>query len=307
MLKISSNYNICMNKVLLLLLVLIIWSCSSSKIITLASQGETSQKIFDEKIPINYLDKYIFIEAKINDKSYTFLHDTGYEITTLDKNLIADISFIPVKKHTTTGSSFEDVTLQYGILSSMHIGKIEFKNIGIGLQDLSFIKSPFADGRKIYGIIGTNMMRKGFWQINYKEEVLSFSNSMNNFQTDTNAVVIDMIPKTPSANWVSNKIRVTINSVSDNFTLDTGSYGSFSANDQFLERLNNSKPYLPIVETNHKSSKRKFKISELELGKHKIVNQELLIESHIGLLLGNDFLDEYVVTIDWANNKLYLN
>jgi predicted aspartyl protease len=295
-----------MNKVVFLLFVLIITSCSNSKIVTLATQGETSQKIFNEEIPMNYIDKFVFVEAKINDKRYTFLFDTGYDITTLDKSLIDEIAFTPLKKHTTSGSSFEDIKLQYGVLSSINIGKIEFNNLGIGLQDLSHVKSPFSDERKIYGIIGTNILRKGFWQIDYTKNTLNFSNTLDNFPPDKNAIEIDMIPKS-STNWGLNRIKVTINGISDNFVFDTGSYCSFSANDQFLERLNNTKPALLEIGDKSKSGKRKFEIAELKLDGYKVRNQEILIESDIDLLIGNDFLDEYIVTIDWFSNKLYLH
>ena len=87
---------------------------------------------------------------------------------------------------------------------------------------------------------------------------------------------------------------------------DTGSYGSFSGKNQFLDRLNDTEFSLLEIVDSLDSEKRKFKITELDLDIHRFQNQELLIEKDIDLLIGNDFLDEYTVTIDWLNNKLYL-
>ncbi|WP_299215493.1 retroviral-like aspartic protease family protein [uncultured Aquimarina sp.] len=294
-----------MNKIIFLFFTLILASCSSSKIITLATQGELSQKVFNEEIPIYYLGKHIFIEVKINRKVYTFLFDTGYDISTIDKSLIEEITFTPLRKQTTTGSSFEDVKLQYGFLSSLDIGGVEFKNFGIGLQDLSNVKSPFSDGRKIYGIIGTNILRKAFWQIDYQIQIVRFSNIIENFQFTSDAFQINMKPKT-SSNWGLNRIKVTVHGLTDNFVFDTGSFGSFSVNYDYMERLKKEQKPLKAKINNDNSEKPKYIIDQLKVDSLELENQELLVEKDIDLLIGNDFFDDYIVTIDWNANKLYL-
>ena len=280
-------------------------SCSSSKIVTLATQGETSKKIFNEEIPMHYIGNHIFIESKINGKNYTFLFDTGYDFTTFDKSLIDKIHFTSIKKKSTSGSSFQNEKLQYGVIPSINIGVIEFNNIAVGIQDLSHVKSPFPDGRRIDGIIGANILRKALWKIDYQKQSLRFSNTIKNFPPDTNAIKIDMIPKS-SSNWGLNRIKVNINGVSENFVFDTGSHGSFSANNEFLARLNDKAFSLLEIVDSLDSEKRKFQITELKLDMHVFHNQELFIEKDIDLLIGNDFLDEYTVIIDWLKNELYL-
>ncbi len=97
------------------------------------------------------------------------------------------------------------------------------------------------------------------------------------------------------------------NGVSSDFFLDTGSFGCFSANIPFLEKLSKDtqKP-LTEVNTNVKSKKRIFTTQTIELGSIKLQNQELLIQKGIGLLIGNGFLENYITTINLLNNKLYL-
>lgn len=295
-----------MNKLLFLILILFVTSCSSSKIVKLAIQGNLSEENFNVQTPFYYVDNYMYIDVIINQKSYTFLFDTGWDITHIDKSLLNELNFSPLKRHKVSGGSFEEVRLQYGEMNnSLTIGNIAFRNIGIGVQDMSFLESNFKDQRKIYGIVGTNILRKAFWQIDYGKQVLKFSNKIESFPPDSNAFEINMIPKSAS-NWGLNRIKVTINGLTDNFIFDTGSYGSFSANDQFLERLENADNFFVEITDTSESKKRKFKISELNVDSFKFKNQVVQIEKGIDLLLGNDFLEEFIVTIDWVNDKLYL-
>lgn len=286
--------------------ILLMASCSSSKIVRLATSGNLSEESFKTEIPFYYLGKYMYVDVVINKKSYTFLFDTGWDITHIDKSLFTEIEFLPLQKYKASGSSFEETKLQYGTLASpLSIGEIEFQNLGVGIQDMSFLKSNFPDNKKIYGIIGANVLRKAFWQIDYNKQVIKFSNKIESFPPTSNAYKISMIPKS-SSNWGLNRIKVTINGVTDNFVFDTGSYGSFSANTLFLERLKKANKTLVEISDNGESPKRRFKIDALEIDSQKIQNQELLIENDIDLLIGNDFLEGFIVTIDWINNKLYL-
>lgn len=293
-----------MNKILILIISIFLASCSGSKIVTLATAGKTTQETFNEEIKMHYLDKYVFIDVELNGREYTFLFDTGYDISTLDKSLFQEISFTPLTKQKTTGSSIEDIKLQYGYLASLTIADIEFKNFGVGIQDLSHVRSPFSDGRKIYGIIGANFLRKAYWQLDYKKQSIKFSNKIENFQLPKGVLEFNMIAKS-KLNWGINRIPVNINGVSDNFVFDTGSYGNLSANPDFLKRLERAdKPMAEIKGS--KSDIRKFAIDEFQLDSVKISNTVLQIEEGINLLIGNDFLEDYIVTIDWVNNKLYL-
>ncbi|MCG8330365.1 MAG: aspartyl protease family protein [Chitinophagales bacterium] len=289
-----------------LIIAIFLNSCSNSKIITLATQGELSQTNFNIEIPLLYHENHIYIDIVINQKAYTFLFDTGWDITHIDKSLLEELNFTPFTKQKVSGSSFDKTTLVYGTLTSLFIGDIEFKNIGIGIQDMYFLKSTFPDERKIYGIIGTNILRKACWQINYKEQTLKFSDKIENFLPKPNAHEISMLPKSPG-NWGLNRIKLTINGVTNNFVLDTGSYGSFSANPDFLDQLEKVEKPLEEIPYINQDSKQKFKIDELTLDAISFKNQELMIEKGIDLLIGNAFLENYIVTINWSKNSLFLN
>ena len=282
-------------------------SCTGSKVVTLATQGKTSEETFNQEIPFNYLGKHIILEVAINKKNYAFMLDTGLDITLIDNSLYNVIKFLPIQRKNISGSTIGKNKTQFGTIAyPIAIGNIDFQNTGVGLMDLSFIKSPFPDKRKIHGVIGTNILRKASWQIDYQKQVIKFSDKIENFLPSVNAHKMAMLSK-GSGNWGLNRIQLTINGVTDNFVFDTGSYGNFSANSSFLERLEKTGMSLKVLPESAEKDRRIFNIDILKLNNIHFENQELGIEEGISLLIGNGFLENFLVTIDWKNNILFLS
>lgn len=292
-----------MSKIIYLLLAITTFGCTGSKIVALATEGEVSKQSFNEEIKADYIGKLLFVEVGIKGKTYPFLFDTGYDFTMVDHSLIEELDFRPVIRQKTGGSSFETQKLQYGYLASLSIGGIAFHNIGIGVQDLSMIKSPYPDKRKIYGIIGTNVLRKAYWHLDYQRENIQFSNSLDHFSPAKTSYKIPMKPRNASG-WGYNKIEVGIDGVSGSFIFDTGSAGGFTANPDFWDRYvaANSSPR-PISK---EADRQTYLIQQLRLGEIKKENVAISIEKNVRLLMGNDFLEDFSLTIDWENNYLYL-
>lgn len=147
----SQRANLEMNKLIYLFLPLVLLSCSSGKLTSVATAGTVAQQIFNKEIGFNYVKNHIFINVAIQQKNYTFLFDTGNDVTIIDPHLSNRLDFQPVTKYEIEGSSFEEQKIQYGFLSSLSIEDVLFQNIGIGVQDLSFIKNNFPDQREIFG------------------------------------------------------------------------------------------------------------------------------------------------------------
>ncbi|BDS11231.1 aspartyl protease family protein [Aureispira anguillae] len=288
-----------MNKLLFAVLVLLFSSCSSSKLVLIATQGDLSQHEFNRQIDFYYKGGHIFIDVSLNDSSYTFLFDTGYEITMIDQSLSQALDFKPIKQYKTEGSSFKTQRIQYGFLSAVELDGISFQNIGIGIQDLSFIKSPFSDKRKIAGIIGTNILRKVYWQLNYNRKTIQFSDKLENLTFSSDALVCIMTPRN-STGWGYNNINVNLNNIHEEFIFDTGFSGSFMGNFELLDKLQSN-------DSRIKSNDNFVHIDQLTFGEVRLENVPLTIKKGVKNLIGNKFLEAFIVTIDWKNNTLYLS
>lgn len=297
------------NELLFISIMVVLSSCSSSKIVAVATQGQVSQVSFSKKINFDYVGKHIFIDVVINGETYNFLFDTGWEITSVDQRLLKVLDFQPTVKNKISGSSFEEHETQFGILAALRIGGLDFQNIGIGVEDLSFIKTENLNGKKVDGIIGTNILRKANWKIDYVEKQISFSHDLVNLKVNPNAFRINMVPRNPTG-WGHNKIKIDLDNVEEYFILDTGSSGRLTANLSFLENLKpntlNSKNVKNNSNGKEKEDKELVKISQVQIGNLDLKNIPLSLEKGVGFLIGNEFLEQFEVTIDWKNNNLYL-
>ncbi len=293
-----------MPKLIPILFILILSACGGSKLLKLGTQGTLSQTEFKVNIHFYYKCKYTYIDVEINQKTYTFLFDTGWDVTHIDKSLWHELDFTPIDRFKTTGTSIKTGKVQYGFLSSLTIGGINFDNIGVGINDMSFIKSTFEDKRKIYGIIGTNILRKAIWQIDYQNQTLQCANAIQKLKPVAKAYRIPMIPKTKDG-WGYTKVAINFNGVVEHFIFDTGSYGSFTSNTTFLTHLENEQVHFERI-ADTINAKEKVKLEFLYLEDLFLPGPIITIENNIKNLLGNGFLEDYIVTIDWFENILYL-
>lgn len=99
-----------------------------------------------------------------------------------------------------------------------------------------------------------------------------------------------------------------MNGITEQFIFDTGSSGSFTANNAFLDKLKlgNISIDKKTKKIDNNTNKRKIRIKHLKISGIYKKDIELTIEENVSLLIGNDFLENYMVTIDWENNNLYL-
>ena len=142
-----------MAKILLVVSILFLIGCKSMKVSSLAKSGIVLQTDFNETIDFSYIDKHIFVDVVINGKTYNFLFDTGWEISSIDKNLAGEINFKPVLKSKIKGSSNEEHVTNFGTVADLKISDVGFQNVGIGIEDLEFINKSYHCHKKIDGIL----------------------------------------------------------------------------------------------------------------------------------------------------------
>lgn len=286
-------------RILSLFLIFSLFGCGGAKFISVATGGHLANDSFHRKIDCVYDLNHLFIDVEINGKTYLFLFDTGYEVSMIDQDLLDSLAFHPMKKQKTIGSSFDETKIVYGYLDQLSIDGISFNDIGVGIQDLSFISSPFKD-RKVQGVIGANILRKAFWQINYQQKSILFSDQLSNVlpALDSNTIILDMTPRNTSG-WGLSFVDVTIDDVTAPFVFDTGSSGALTGSAQLFHKLKSTSVF-------RDSTHSPLKIEQLFLEENRITDVSLDFGHMTRNLMGNAFLNRFIVTMDWQQNKLYL-
>ena len=260
----------------------------------LSKKGYVKQKEYFVEIPFNYVNKHIYIEVVISGKKYNFVFDTGYEVTTIDSNIAKEIQYEIIKEVSLSGSSFADQKVTLVELPNIAIASLDFEETYGLLQDLSFTKKPAT--QKIDGIIGNNLMRKSKWQIDYVQKVIRISNKIDQFKNLPTAKKIELNNK----DWGLGYVAIELNNQKHQFLFDLGSNGEFTANHSFVK-------FLKEKDTLLQQEKQTFPVGKIKIGEIELNDKSITLEKRAGSLLGNAFFENYLLTIDWDKNILYLN
>nr|WP_315139996.1 retropepsin-like aspartic protease [uncultured Flavobacterium sp.] len=260
----------------------------------LSKKGYVKQKEYFVEIPFNYANKHIYIEVVISGKKYNFVFDTGYEVTTIDSEIAKEIQYKIIKDVNLSGSSFADQKVTLVELPNIAIASLDFEETYGLLQDLSFTKNPAT--QKIDGIIGNNVMRKSKWQIDYVQKVIRISSKIENFKSLPTAKKIELNNK----DWGLGYVTIELNNQKHQFLFDLGSNGEFTANHSFVK-------FLKEKDTLLQQEKQTFPVGKIKIGEIELNNKSIPLEKRAGSLLGNAFFENYLLTIDWDKNILYLN
>ncbi|WP_299779201.1 retropepsin-like aspartic protease [uncultured Formosa sp.] len=300
-----------MKKKLLLLILAscFLVNCSAIKRLKTVTQGEVKQDQYFEEIPFRYVKNQIILDVYIDGKNYPFIFDTGNDITMIDYSIIESINL----KSNNVNGDISDVNgiskeSTYYTIADLKIGNINFLNTGAYTSDLSYLYQ-FLGKDNYVGIIGSNLMRKAKWQIDYKNKILRIANNIDAFHISPNAYNFN----TKSGKYGDAEIKIKLNTFEDLFTFDTGYSGNISTKTATLNTLNTI-PYISATGVNSigangiLTSTDYSALLDLELLDNLKIKDQLVTFSENGSnIIGNTFFEHFTVTLDWSNEVFYLD
>ena len=139
-------------------------------------------------------------------------------------------------------------------------------------------------------------MRKSKWQIDYVQKVIRISSKIENFKSLPTAKKIELNNK----DWGLGYVDIELNNQKHQFLFDLGSNGEFTANHSFVK-------FLKEKDTLLQQEKQSFPVGKIKIGEIELNDKSITLEKRAGSLLGNAFFQNYLLTIDWDKNILYLN
>jgi predicted aspartyl protease len=241
-----------------------------------------------------------------NDKKYNFLFDTGAEATLIDKSIINEFKFTPFSTSNMSGALITSGDVNTITLSTISISDVEFNDIGAVAFDLQIFKSKFCD--KLDGVIGSTLLKKAKWQIDYENKVIRLSNDISNLITEKPKYTL--ITNLPEKGWGTETVELTVDGYTSQFDFDTGNGRSkiVSQPNKIKNFTSNNKDL--IIEYGFKKSATDYKFiaKSITLGDIKLNNQIITLENEVGnkQLLGNRFFENFIVTIDWEKHQVLL-
>lgn len=296
-------------------ILLLIWlTCSSCGLISAFKirdamlEEKIKQFGFKRTLPFRYDKGLIIVEANIDDKPYNFIFDTGASMV-IDDDFAKGVKYkkIGIQRSRDTGGTKKIKKVVK--LNKVSIGGIDFLDIVTGISDLDKLKTTTCID--FVGIIGANVMNKSVWQIDYQNKTIILTDSRDSLSQPNNKRTFDFNAvgkKTPS-------IRLSIDGkFIDELSLDTGSSGGMDLPEKDLQNLNTTHKFIiqkamsSGLFSEHIEASQTTIIPTLTLGQDvEIENSFLTFNKNLPQgLIGNLFLQDYLLTIDWRYQEITL-
>ena len=268
------------------------------------------------EIPFDFYRNEIVLQVKINGKGpFNMMLDTGTDPSGIDLNTARDIGLKlrPLGKPATGGGT--DVNLTYYTeLPLVEVAGFSVKNVETLAIDLSKISERL--GKPLHGVLGHSVLNGRIVQIDYPNRVVRFysqplfskaastaKRSVLSFRYDDNVLLDDV--------FVNGK-KVVGN-------LDTGSSGTFNLTPAAvgylgLEEEFNQAPVSTDVGYNGVSQNRQGKVNNVTVGAISVDAPAVIFfgkgtgrdKKPWGINIGNAFLKDFVLTIDYRNKLVML-
>ena len=265
-------------------------------------------------LPIRYVAGQVAVDVRLGDDetALPMLLDTGAPTAVSDA--VAAIHGGEAAGTVSTLTIDGQVTSSPVVpLRRLRVGPAEFRDVGavetaIDRQDPIWC---LADA----GLVGASLMRDAVWQLDYGAQRLTIAPSVEGLEHVADAIRLDFEPASdvspsPLVSLPAGEGRLT-------FLVDTGSDGWLTVHPADLAHIGSEvAPDAPAVATlastatGRVATRLAWTTADVSLGERPL--RDLPIAATTVLpegqgVMGNAFLDDFVVTIDWPAGALYLD
>lgn len=296
---------------IVVLLFLLTVSCTTLKVLKTVTQGKVKQTNYLEEIPFIYYNDIIIVALTIDGANYHFIYDTGNDLTTINGDVVDKIKTTSnnVSNETKDGNNVSTKN-KYISINNITIGNINFENTGAQIFDHSIFEQILGCDLKISGILGSNLMRKAKWQIDYTNKTIRFSDKIGLLNVTNEHVALEIYAR----KYGSAILEMQLNGVRDDYNFDTGFSGFIAADLTVFDSLNSSnevqhtKSLVTTYYGNGKAVEENVDayIKGIDMGRISRKNQIVNFSKGSPNIIGNKFWENYLVTMDWQDKQLYL-
>ena len=280
---------------------------SQNKSMGLLESGEIKEKGFKYRVPFELVAGLPLIEVEIAQKKYKFLFDTA-ALSVVPDTLIQTPSLKHLENIHINDSqdSLSNETLYS--LNSLKIAGLEFCDFAVVTQDFSKQTPLCCLG--FDGILGYNFLQNLIVRIDYEDRKITLYDKMPSLSAYTKiALFFDGLsgPKF-EINFVFRNVLVTLDTgKNDGISLSVNDeFGSFSeyaykmreTSGLFMSSFNGLKEY---------SEETNYLVKDFKITKSITIESYPVSLNAISLsLVGNSFLENFDLVLDFKKNQLYL-
>ena len=267
-----------------------------------------------QTLPFRYVAGHVLIDALPGDSTerLNFILDSGAPTTYSDD--VADAhggeAVGQIKEEAIDGSVLDVPIIPVETLS---LGGAEFHDAAgtKGFLEPDNPLSCLSDN----GLIGASLMKNAVWQLDYEAQEVTIAPTLDGLDHIDGAIALDFTYASPAS--PSPLVRFGGGDGELVFLLDTGSDGDLTVNPADVEAIGVTVDQDgPAIETIAAGAAGTYDAAltyagiDLDIGgatvaEYPIATVESLAEGQGNI--GNAFLDDFVLTIDWPGGKVYLD
>jgi len=287
----------------------ILLCCLLVTVFVSSAQASGKQQVVE--IPFDFYRNEIILQVKVNGKGpFNMMLDTGTDPSAIDLTTAKDmgLKLHPLGKPAEGGGT--DVNLTYYTeLPLVEVAAFAVKNVETLALDLSKISQRL--GKPLHGVLGHSVLNGRIVQIDYPNRVVRFY-SQPLFTKASNTPKRSVLSFRYADNVLLDDVFVNGKKVVAN--LDTGSNGTFHLTPPAvaylgLEEQFNQAPVSTDVGYNGMSQNREGKVNNITVGAISVDAPALIFfakgsgrdKKPWGLNIGNGFLKDFILTIDYRN------
>jgi hypothetical protein len=274
---------------------------------------------FMETMDFEFVNNWIVVKVKLDgsEKEYPFIFDTG-SLTIVSDSLLNDLSSGDYKvfSSSNSGETSNAFSNRLYILNGLSLGNVRFSEIGS--MKLNNERWEMLNCISAYGIIGYNILESCCFQIDYSNRKITITNSAEQLSNYSNI------------NWIKYRtdkqetpiIKAKLNGDLDaELFFDTGNNGGITlySPDLYSQFAGSSSgnvvsiTQLPTLyirgesPTAYKALRYKATTLELLDGQSedgKVITICNLPERNFTGIVGNSFLRDYIITLDYRQKKI---
>ena len=281
-------------------------------ILAAAAAAQSSLKPIAE-VPFEFHKNLIFVDTFINGKGpFTMMLDTGTDPSALDLSTAKELGITASSTgEKASGGGTESTTVSDIDPVTVKVGRLNPAKIEISAIDLSAISRALE--KPINGILGHSFLKNKVVEIDYPAKIVRFySRSPVTKDPDKAGHVIPFRFSSDSI-----LIDAFVNGQKVTALFDTGLNGSFAVMPAALSKLGlveafNAAEPVGSVGFNGRSSNRKGQIKTVSFAGLSVSPADVVFwgegtghdTTAYDLTIGNGFLKNYVVTIDYTNDLI---
>jgi predicted aspartyl protease len=257
-------------------------------------------------IPFELIDGKIVVNVQIKSEQHYFIFDTGaFTIISSDLRDQLNVKKSNIIFEGTDGNNAKS-RMEVFTTGNVQLAGTTIKNVNFSFADVNWMSARAC--KKISGIFGANMMKDRIWRIDFQNKWITVSDKIQENNTESSVV----IPFSPENFTGVPRISVKIRNKVVDYLFDTGSGMGFTLDPQVYSSIkdNNFLTFEGLLAQSVSSvskGERKVDLMEVQINNVELGKQMIDSSPDSRNLLGTRFMENYVVDLDFIQNKIILN